>query len=73
MSGLVDAHAAAEHLRVPVSWVREQTRNEAIPYVPLGKYRRYSLEALDEWVAGLTREPLGEAPRYRKHTPGTVG
>jgi excisionase family DNA binding protein len=73
MSGLIDAHAAAEHLGVPVSWVREQTRNGAIPYVPLGKYRRYRLEALDEWVAGLAREPLGEAPRYRKHTPGAVG
>jgi excisionase family DNA binding protein len=73
VTGLVDAHAAAAHLGVPVSWVREQTRSGAIPYVPLGRYRRYSLEALDEWVGGLTREPLGEAPVYRKHRPGVAG
>jgi excisionase family DNA binding protein len=70
VSRLVDAHAAAEHLGVPVSWVREQVRNGTIPYIPLGpRYRRFDLERLDAWVADLAREPAGAAPRYRKHVP----
>ena len=69
MSRLVDAGTAAGHLNVPVSWVREQTRLGQIPYVPLGRYRRYDLEALDSWWQELAHAPAGSAPRYRKHRP----
>lgn len=64
MSRLVDAHPAADHLGVPVSWVREQTRQDAMPYVPLGRYRRYDLERLDEWWQELARQPV-RSPRRR--------
>ena len=63
MSRLVDAQAVAEHLDVPVSWVREQTRRDALPYVPLGRYRRYSLDAVDEWWQAFAREPAGPPSR----------
>jgi excisionase family DNA binding protein len=66
---LVDAQAVAEHLAVPVSWVREQTRNGAIPVVELGRYRRYRISEVDAWADGLARQPVGPAPAYRKHRP----
>ena len=68
MSRLVEAGVAADHLGVPISWVREQTRLGQIPYVPLGRYRRYDLAALDQWWQELAHAPSG-APRYRKHRP----
>jgi len=68
MSRLVDAGVAAEHLGVPTSWIREQTRLGHIPYVPLGRYRRYDRAALDAWWQDLAHAPTG-SPRYRKHRP----
>jgi excisionase family DNA binding protein len=69
MSRLVDAASVAEHLGVPMSWVREQTRNGTIPSISLGRYRRYDLARIDAWVDALAEEPLGAAPAYRKHHP----
>ena len=64
MSRLVDAKTAAEHIGVPTSWIREQTRLGSAPHVPLGRYRRYDLEALDEWWQALAVEPVS-VPRRR--------
>jgi excisionase family DNA binding protein len=64
---LVDAAAVAEHLGVPKSWVREQTRNGTIPFVELGRYRRYRLEDIDAWVSARVHQPAGRPPVYRKH------
>jgi excisionase family DNA binding protein len=47
---LLTAAEVAELLAVPVSWVREATRAERIPYLALGRYRRYSGEAIAEWL-----------------------
>lgn len=60
---LVTAEAVAEHLGVPVSWVRESTRSGAIPHVQLGRYRRYRLTDVDTWLEGLL------ATRPADHTP----
>ena len=68
MSRLVDARVVAEHLSVPTSWVREQSRANAIPHVRLGRYVRFDLEAVDAWWQGLAAGPSGPA-RYRKHGP----
>ena len=38
-------------LAVPVSWVREATRDGRLPYVALGRYRRYQRQAIDAWLA----------------------
>jgi excisionase family DNA binding protein len=56
-SRLVDARVVAEHLGVPVSWVREQTRRGALPCVALGRSRRYRLDEIDAWVTTMTRQP----------------
>jgi hypothetical protein len=55
--GLLDAQGAAELLNVPVSWVRAETRADRIPYVPLGRYRRYEADVLEAWWRGRRRGP----------------
>jgi excisionase family DNA binding protein len=48
---LLIAAEAAELLAVPVSWVREATRQGELPHVKLGRYRRYVRADLDAWIA----------------------
>ncbi len=55
---LLTAEQAAEMLNVPVSFVRQETRAERMPYVALGaRYRRYEAEALRVWWEGRRRGP----------------
>jgi len=42
-------------LRVPRSWVYERTRKGQIPHVKLGKYLRFSRQALAEWLGAQSR------------------
>lgn len=67
---LSDARVVAEHLSVPVSWVREHTRSGAIPHVTLGRYVRYDLDEVCEWVESLKQ---GGGPAFRRHQPGRHG
>ena len=50
-SRLLDAQEVADRLHLPVSWVRESTRSGAMPCVELGRYRRYDLADVEEWLA----------------------
>jgi excisionase family DNA binding protein len=43
---LLDVEGLAEALKVPVSWVYEQSRQGLIPSHKVGKYRRFELEAV---------------------------
>jgi len=55
---LLTAEQAAEMLNVPVSFVRQETRAERMPYITLGaRYRRYEAEALRAWWKGRRRGP----------------
>jgi hypothetical protein len=45
---LLEAEALADRLKVPVSWVYEQSRLGNIPTVRLGKYVRFDLAAVLE-------------------------
>ena len=47
---LLVAKEVAELLAVPESWVREATRDGRLPYIALGRYRRYSREAIEAWL-----------------------
>lgn len=70
MSGsLLTAPEVAAMLGVPVSWVYERSRRGAIPTVTLGRYRRYRLEAIEEWIAGIEAEEGGH-PSARRGSPG---
>jgi excisionase family DNA binding protein len=57
----------AARLAVPVSWIREKTRERArlrdrdpLPVVRLGKYVRFSWAAVQEWIE---RQALTEAQK----------
>jgi len=58
---LLSAGEVAELLAVPESWVREATREGRIPYLALGRYRRYEREAIEAWLVerrGGPRAPV---------------
>jgi len=58
MSGLLDAEQAAELLNVPVSFVRQETRAERMPFVAIGaRYKRYEAGALEAWWKSRRRGP----------------
>jgi hypothetical protein len=54
---LLTPAALAERLAVPVSWIREKTRQRArerdadpLPVVPLGKYTRFDWDDIVAWI-----------------------
>jgi len=42
---------AAEALRIPISWLYERTRRNAIPYRRIGKYVRFTHDDLKEIIS----------------------
>ena len=58
---LLTAGEVAELLNVPESWVREATREQRLPYLALGRYRRYSHPAIQAWLAQQAAGPSGKA------------
>jgi excisionase family DNA binding protein len=54
---LLTAGEVAELLAVPESWVREATREGRLPYLALGRYRRYSREQIEAWLSGQRGGP----------------
>ena len=60
---LLTAQEVAELLAVPLSWVREATRGERLPYVALGRYRRYRRQDIEAW---LGQQQAGPTPGSRR-------
>ena len=60
---LLTADEVAELLAVPVSWVREATREGRLPHLRLGRYRRYDREAIEAWLAEQRGGPPVTRPR----------
>lgn len=62
---LLTAREVAELLAVPLSWVREATRDGRLPHLRLGRYRRYQTTAIQAWLreqqAGPPQRP-GDLP-----------
>ena len=52
---LLDAHEVADRLNVPVSWVRESVRSEAIPHIRLGRYARFDWPEVEAWLDGCKK------------------
>jgi excisionase family DNA binding protein len=50
---LLTSKEIAELLGVKPSWVQAKTRSEEIPYVPLGRYRRYVEDDVRAWLESL--------------------
>jgi len=47
---LLSAEEAAAHLRMHTKTIQKLARQGEIPCIPIGKYRRFRLTALDAWV-----------------------
>ena len=52
---LLTADDLAAKLAVPKSWVYAETRAGRLPHVPLGRYRRYREDAVDEWLERIEK------------------
>jgi hypothetical protein len=53
---LLTVYEIAHTLRVPVSWVYGRTRRrglERMPHIKLGKYLRFDLNTVSEWLKGM--------------------
>lgn len=57
MTALLNAKQAGELLNVPASWILAEARADRIPYVPLGRYRRFDADELDSWWRERARGP----------------
>lgn len=55
---LLDATELAELLNVNRRWVEDATRRGEIPRVPLGRFYRYRVSAIEAWLAEL-EQPSG--------------
>ena len=47
---LLTAREVAQLLAVPESWVREATRQNTLPHLRLGRYRRYQQTDIAAWL-----------------------
>ena len=59
---LLTAQEVADLLAVPLSWVREATRDGRLPHLKLGRYRRYQAHTIQAWLA---EQQAGHQPRQR--------
>ncbi len=53
---LLTVSEIAQALKVPVSWIYERSRrrgSERIPHIKLGKYLRFEITAVQNWLTGL--------------------
>ena len=57
MKRLLTVDEVAERLGVTKDWVWAQARAGRIPHVPLGRYRRFREEALENWLDQLEVRP----------------
>lgn|GEM_PF-697405 len=61
----MDAREIAALLNVPVTWVREHTRNGRIPHIKFGRYVRYDSKDVLAWV----EEQKSGGARWRTYVP----
>jgi excisionase family DNA binding protein len=60
---LLTAAEVGELLSVPESWVRQESRENRIPHVRLGRYVRFDREAVLGWLE------TQRAGQWHKHQP----
>lgn len=54
---LMTAKELAKYLNLPESRIRYETFLKRIPHIKFGRTVRYSKEAIDIWVSGLSMSP----------------
>jgi excisionase family DNA binding protein len=55
---LLTAQQVADQLQVPATFVYRLAREGKIPCVQIGRYRRFTDQAIEEWIASQTRAPI---------------
>jgi len=53
---LLSADEAANHLRIHVKTLQKLARQRRVPCIRMGKYWRFHLSALDQWVTAQQNE-----------------
>lgn len=59
---LLTAQEVADLLVVPLSWVREATRDGRLPHLRLGRYRRYQTSTITAWLSEQQSGPQPSPP-----------
>lgn len=64
MSGalLLTADQVAELLSVPKSWVYAEARAGRIPWVPMGRYKRFRRSSIEAWIQAREQGDPGGGP-----------
>ncbi len=57
---LVDIDGAAEHLSVTTRFIRTLVAERRVPYLKVGKFVRFDLDELDQWLDARRVEVLDE-------------
>jgi excisionase family DNA binding protein len=52
---LLTAREVADLIGVSVRHVEDLTRQGAIPFVPIGRFRRYRRDSIEQWIAEQER------------------
>jgi excisionase family DNA binding protein len=52
---LLDINELSHLLGVPKSWIYERTRQDEIPHIKLGKYLRFKMSEIREWLKTCER------------------
>jgi excisionase family DNA binding protein len=60
IDSLLTAREVGALLAVPSSWVYAESRAGRLPTIPVGRYRRYRLSAVEAWIAEVEQQPLPE-------------
>ncbi len=47
---LLTAEEVADHMKVTVAWVHAMARAGEMPSLKLGRYRRFSAKAIEDWL-----------------------
>lgn len=56
---LIDVDSAAEHLSVTPRYIRRLVSERRVPYYKVGKFIRFDIAELEQWLKRCYIEPLG--------------
>jgi excisionase family DNA binding protein len=61
---LIGIREMSEKLSVPVSWLYQRTRTDEIPHYKIGKYVRFDVEQVMEWIKTKQNKIIEERRMY---------
>ena len=64
IQALIGISEMASKLDVPVSWLYSRTRTNEIPHYKIGKYVRFDVEQVMEWIKTKQNQIIEEKGTY---------